>query len=116
MKTHMVVIEFARMYGIKEGLLLTELCRRVYVSSKNAVPFSVSQGKAFFPYMSEKQIRLSLQNLKTAGCITIARGSPTVDRTRKYCIQETIYKFYAQIIMTDQLVFPGEIETQAGGQ
>jgi hypothetical protein len=116
MKTHMVVIEFARRYGIKEGLLLTELCRRAYVSGTNTVPFSVSQGKEFFPYMSEKQIRLSLHNLKTTGCIVIATGSPTVDRTRKYCIQENIYKFYTQILMSDQLTLPGETEPQAGGR
>jgi hypothetical protein len=72
MKTHMVVIEFAKKYGIKEGLILTELCRRAYGSDVNAVPFSVSQGKAFFPYMSEKQIRLALDNLKAAGSIALA--------------------------------------------
>jgi hypothetical protein len=116
MKTHMVVIEFARRYGIKEGLLLTELCRRACVSDANLVPFSVSQGKAFFPYMSEKQIRLSLHNLKTAGCISIAHSSPTVDRTQKYCVQENIYKFYAQIVTANQLAFPGETEPQAGEQ
>jgi hypothetical protein len=116
MKTHMVVIEFARRYGIKEGLLLTELCRRAFVSGANTVPFSVSQGKAFFPYMSEKQIRLSLHNLKTSGCIAAAHSPPTVDRTQKYGIQENIYKFYVQIVTANQLAFPGETEPQAGGQ
>jgi hypothetical protein len=116
MKTHMVVIEFARRYGIKEGLILTELCRRVYVSGVIAVPFSVSQGKDFFPYMSEKQIRLSLHNLKAAGCIAIAHNSPTVDRTQQYGIQESIYKFYTHILMSDQLTLPGGAEPHAGGR
>jgi hypothetical protein len=106
MKTHMVIVEFARNYGIKEGLLLTELCRRAYLSGETTVPFSVSQGKAFFPYMSEKQIRLSLYNLKNSGSISTAPGSPTFDRTRRYAIQEAIYQFYLRIVMAAQLIVP----------
>jgi hypothetical protein len=115
MKTHMVVIEFARKYGIKEGLLLTELCRRAYISGMNMVPFSVSQGKAFFPYMSEKQIRLALHNLKAAGCIAIAHSHPTVDRTRKYGIQAEIYRFYLQIMTAHQFMLPDDMKPCMGG-
>jgi hypothetical protein len=112
----MVVIEFARKYGIKEGLLLTELCRQAYISGVNIIPFSVFQGKAFFPYMSEKQIRLALHNLKTAGCIAIAPGPPTVDRTRKYAIQEAVYQCYVHIITARQFMLPDDREPPAGGQ
>jgi hypothetical protein len=63
MKTHLVIVDFARKYGIKEGLILTELCRRMQVSVTAAMPFSVSIGKKHFPYLSEKQIRLSLAHL-----------------------------------------------------
>lgn len=115
MITHMVVIEFARKYGVKEGLLLTELCWRAYVSGVNRVPFSVSQGKAFFPYMSEKQIRLSLYKLLIAGGIAIAPKSPTVDRTRNYTIQENVYQFYVQIMTVHQFMFPDAIKSPVGG-
>jgi hypothetical protein len=115
MKTHMVVIEFARKYGVKEGLLLTELCRRAYISGEDTVPFSVSQGKAFFPYMSEKQIRLSLDNLKRAGSISAANGLPALDRTRRYYIQKNIYQFYLQIITASQLMIPGDMSLPGEG-
>jgi hypothetical protein len=116
MKTHMVVIEFARKYGIKEGLILTELCRRAYSSGVNAVPFSVSQGKAFFPYMSEKQIRLALDNLKAAGCVAKAYSSPSVDRTNNYSVQKAVCQFYANVMTDHQLMLPGNDQPRSGGR
>jgi hypothetical protein len=72
MKTHRVIVEFARKYGIKEGIILTELCRRMKVSGTAAIPFSVSIGKQHFPYLTEKQIRISLTHLREQGCIVSA--------------------------------------------
>jgi hypothetical protein len=116
MKTHIVVVEFAKKYGVKEGLILTELCRRAYSSGVNAIPFSVSQGKAFFPYMSEKQIRLALDNLKAAGSIDIAHSAPTVNRTISYSVQEAVGQFYANIITAHQFALPNSALPQSGGR
>jgi hypothetical protein len=116
MKTHMIVIEFARKYGVKEGLILTELCRRAYSSGVNTVPFSVSQGKAFFPYMTEKQIRLALFNLKTAGGVAIAQSSATLDRTSKYSVQKNVYQFYVQIMTEYQFMLPDDMKPHTGEQ
>jgi hypothetical protein len=65
----MVIVEFARKYGIKEGSILTELCRRMRLSGAADIPFSVSLGRKHFPYLTEKQMRTSLENLKEQGCI-----------------------------------------------
>jgi hypothetical protein len=116
MKTHMVVIEFAKQYGIKEGLILTELCRRAYSSGVNAIPFSVSQGKAFFPYMSAKQIRLALDNLKAAGSIALICNAPTVDRTSNYSVQEAVGQFYANVITAHQFALSESALPPAGGR
>jgi hypothetical protein len=117
MQTHIVIVEFAKKYGIKEGLLLTELCRRVYISGSESIPFSVSQGKAFFPYMSEKQIRLALRNLRTAGSIAIVQSSPTFDRTRWYRIHETLYQYYLQfMLIPNQLLQLNENMLSQGGE
>jgi hypothetical protein len=108
MKTHSVVVEFAKKYGVKEGLILTELCRRMYASGGAAVPFSVSTGKVFFPYMSEKQIRLALDNLKASGAVRVALpGEPSVDRTLSYRVDENAYTYYLAILNIGQ-VFPYE--------
>jgi hypothetical protein len=69
MKTHIVIVEFARKYGVKEGLVLTELCRRMKIAGTAAIPFSVSLGREHFPYLTEKQLRLCLAHLRQHGCI-----------------------------------------------
>jgi hypothetical protein len=63
-KTHIVIVEFALKYGIKEGIILIELCRRMQVSGTAVVPFSISLGKEHFPCLTAKQIRLSLKRLQ----------------------------------------------------
>jgi hypothetical protein len=103
MKTHVVIVEFARKYGIKEGLILTELCRRMQVSGTAAVPFSVSLGREHFSYLSEKQIRLSLAHLREQGCIRRAyEQERTMDRTSLFHINHKVYQYYLQIILTEQ--------------
>jgi len=118
MKTHMVVIDFARQFGIKEGLILTELCRRMYSSGENSIPFSVKAGKDCFPYMTEKQIRLALENLKNAGVIGTILGNggrQTLDRTLRYRIPDTVYQYYARIMTISQFSFPDSLKQNGGG-
>jgi hypothetical protein len=99
----MVVIEFARKYGIKEGLLLTELCRRMRLSEAAAIPFSVSLGREHFPYLTEKQIRLSLENLRKQGCIKRAyEQEKTIDRTALFQLNNTVYQYYLHILLVEQ--------------
>jgi hypothetical protein len=95
MKTHLVIVEFARKYGIKEGLILTELCRRMRVSGMAAIPFSVPLGREHFPYLSEKQIRLSLENLREQGCIRRTyEKERTMDQTSLFQLNDKVYQYY----------------------
>jgi hypothetical protein len=99
----MVIVEFARKYGIKEGLILTELCRRMQLSGTVAVPFSVSLGREHFPYLTEKQIRICLENLRAQGCIKRAyQKEQTIDRTAQFEINNRVYQYYLQIILVEQ--------------
>jgi hypothetical protein len=103
MKTHMVVIEFARKYGIKEGLILTELCRRMRLSGTAAIPFSVSLGKEHFPYLTEKQIRISLAHLQEQDCIKRSyEKDKTIDRTAMFQINSKVYQYYLEIILVEK--------------
>jgi DNA-binding transcriptional regulator PaaX len=103
MKTHLVMVEFARRYGIKEGLILTELCRRMRVSGEADIPFSVSAGKEHFYYLSEKQIRVSLAKLREQGCVRrVYEKERTVDRTSHFQINSRVYQYYMQIITAEQ--------------
>jgi hypothetical protein len=103
MKTHIVIVEFARKYGIKEGLILTELCRRMQASGTAAIPFSVSLGKEHFTYLTEKQIRVCLANLRQQGCIRRAyEQERSMDRTSVFQINNKVYQYYLQIMLTEQ--------------
>ena len=103
MKTHVVIVEFARKYGIKEGLILTEFCRRMQASGAAAIPFSVSLGKEHFPYLSEKQIRTSLANLREQGCVRRTyEQERSMDRTSLFKINDKVYQYYLQIILVEQ--------------
>jgi hypothetical protein len=103
MKTHLVIVDFARKYGIKEGLILTELCRRMQVSGTAAIPFSVSLGKEHFPYLTEKQIRLSLACLREQGCIRRAyEQERTIDRTSRFHLNNNVYRYYLQVMIMEQ--------------
>jgi hypothetical protein len=116
MKTHLVIVDFARKYGIKEGLILTELCRRVKVSGAAAVPFSVSLGREHFSYLTEKQIRLSLARLREQGCIGRAyEQEKTVDRTSLFRINSKVYQYYLQVIIADQNMFTEDMLPSSGG-
>jgi hypothetical protein len=103
MKTHRVIVEFARKYGIKEGIILTELCRRMKVSGTAAIPFSVSLGREHFPYLTEKQIRISLANLREQGCIMRACEKERVmDRTSWFRINDQVYQYYLHVMIMEQ--------------
>jgi hypothetical protein len=103
MKTHLVIIEFARKYGIKEGLILTELCRRVQASGSTDIPFSVTLGLEHFPYLTGKQIRLSLARLREQGCIMRAyEQERSMNRTSLFTINDKVYQYYLQIILVEQ--------------
>jgi DNA-binding PadR family transcriptional regulator len=102
MKTHIVIVEFARKYGVKEGLVLTELCRRMKISGTAAIPFSVSLGKQHFPYLTEKQIRFCLANLREQGCIRrIYEKERGMDRTSLYQINDKAYQYYLQVMILE---------------
>jgi hypothetical protein len=103
MKTHIVIVEFARKYGVKEGLILTELCRRMQISETAVIPFSVSLGKQHFPYLTEKQLRLSLAHLRQHGCIKrIYEKERAMDRTSLFQVNDKVYQYYLQVMIMEQ--------------
>jgi hypothetical protein len=103
MKTHIVIVEFARKHGVKEGLVLTELCRRMKIAGTAAISFSVSLGKQHFPYLTEKQIRLCLANLREQGCIRrIYEKERGMDRTSLLQVNDKVYQYYLQVMIMEQ--------------
>lgn len=113
---HIIVIEFAKRFGVKEGLLLTELCRRTYSTGTEVIPFSISQGRKFFPYLTAKQIRLSLENLLRAGGIRPALETrKSLDRTRSYQVDEKAFQYYLKIVLAQQFFLNEGLQNFEGG-
>jgi len=105
MKIHTVIVDFAMQYGIKEALILSELCRRAFKSGKMVIPFPVSMGTSCFPYMSTKQVRLSLTNLIGKGAILpVTLTEQTIDRSCHYEIADTTYHLFLKTITTQQFL------------
>jgi hypothetical protein len=73
------------------------------VSGTAAIPFSVSLGREHFPYLTEKQIRLSLARLREQGCIRRTyEQKKTVDRTSHFQINNKVYQYYQQVMIMEQ--------------
>jgi len=116
MAMQMIIVEFALAYGIKEALILTELCRQVHVSGTGEILFSVNQGQGIFPYLTAKQIRLALQNLATSKTILKIRDDrTTMDRSSRYAIDEKAYQQYLKTLYCSCLVIKESMADAAGG-
>jgi hypothetical protein len=63
MKTQLLFADFAKDYGLKEGLILSELCRRTCLQGGSLFHFSAIDCIRLFDYLTEKQIRMALNNL-----------------------------------------------------
>jgi hypothetical protein len=59
-------------------------------------------GKEHFSYLTEKQIRMCLANLREQGCIRRERKQElTIDRTSRFNINDRVYQYYLQIILAE---------------
>jgi hypothetical protein len=94
MKTQTLLVDFVKDYGIKEGIILSELCRRVCLNGSSAYRFSVPDCTRLFDYMTEKQIRTSLNRLLERGCIRRADPSKNLDRTIRFLVSGPAYNAY----------------------
>ncbi len=97
------VISFAEKYGLKESLILTELCKQTHTAGSSHVSLSVLECSRIFAYMSEKQIRITLKKLIEIGSISIYEpDQKTFDRTLQYQVQDEIYQTYLQAVTSLQ--------------
>jgi hypothetical protein len=98
------IISFAKKYGIKESIILTEFCRCTHTAGSDHISLSVQECSQIFVYMTEKQIRRSIKKLIEMECISIYEpAQKTFDRTLQYQINDEIYQSYLQALSSLQL-------------
>jgi hypothetical protein len=103
MKTQTLLVDFVKNYGIKEGIIISELCRRTGLAGNAPCCFSVAGCTAIFDYMTEKQIRTALNNLLARGCILRTGFGNTPDRTIRFRVSNTTYITYFDAVTINKL-------------
>jgi hypothetical protein len=103
MKTQTFLVDFVKNYGIKEGVIISELCRRTVLSKITPACFSIADCSAIFDYFSEKQIRTALNNLLAHGCIRRAGLRNTPDRTIRFQVSNAAYRSYFRAVTGNEL-------------
>jgi hypothetical protein len=96
-------VDFVKNYGIKEGIIISELCRRTGLAGNAPCCFSVAACTAIFDYMTEKQIRTALNNLLAHSCIRRAGSGNTPDRTIRFQVSNAAYQTYFNAVTINEL-------------
>jgi hypothetical protein len=102
MKTQTLLVDFIRGYGVKEGVILSELCRRVCLNGNAACCFSVPDCTRLFDYLTEKQIRTSINRLLEHGCIVHAGPRDNFDRTIRFRVSDKAYRSYFNAVIGNE--------------
>jgi hypothetical protein len=63
------LIEFAKDYGIKEGIILTRLCEEQLKKTVDEFIFTYEDVQKIFTYLSGKRVRIGINNLLARGAI-----------------------------------------------
>ncbi len=114
MKTYSFITAFAEHYGLKEGIILTELCRKTHLSGIPAILFSVPECRRQLHFLTEKQIRRAIKNLQEQQCICVCQNSiKGFNRTLSYTVADDIYKIYLEAISAVQVLY-GQIAIGGG--
>lgn len=95
MNTQMFIKSFAQHLGLKEGIILSEMCR-IQMMKKEEVLFSFQDLKKQLDFFSEKQIRTSLKKLIEKRCLSKTKKNTTFDRTLVYYINSSIFGVYLE--------------------
>jgi hypothetical protein len=102
MKTQILFVDFVKDYGLKEGIILSELCRRTLLNGSAAYHFSVIDCARFFEYLSEKQLRTVFRNLLGHNCICKISAKKAFNRTMHYQVSSTAYQAYFNAVIAPE--------------
>jgi hypothetical protein len=93
------VTPFIQKYGLRDGLILSELCGQEFNSWKKGLGFSKKDCESVLSFMTGKQIRSALHGLLKSGCIERLAANNSFDQTAKYRINPDVYNNYMKSII-----------------
>jgi hypothetical protein len=94
---------FAADYGLRDALILSEICAITQYGGDGAEGVSGPELGERFTYLSKEQIREALQSLKHKGVITGRRMQGGFTREIRYTPMKDISQKYLQDIMEDRI-------------
>jgi hypothetical protein len=103
MKTQSFLVDFVKDYGLKEGIIISELCRRTCLSGSAPCCFSVADCMRIFGYMTEKQIRTALNKLLARRCVGQADVKKSFDRTVRFRVSDAVKLAYLDAVISGEL-------------
>ena len=88
--------EFVIKYGLKNGIVLTELCKGVFNLHEKIL--TNNDCIKFLQFLTFKQIRIALEELVNKNCIIKETKHEGFKRESKYYINEEIYDVFLKEI------------------
>jgi hypothetical protein len=94
---------FATDYGLRDALILSEICAVTQYGGEGTEGVSGPELGRRFTYLSKEQIREALQSLKQHGVITGRRIQGKFTREIRYTPMAGISQKYVQAVMEDRI-------------
>jgi hypothetical protein len=93
------LVEFAKEYGLKEGIILSGLCEEMDKTDNEEFVFTLDGLGKRYRYLTEKQIRTGLSNLLNRKGIKLCENvERDFSRTLYYTINERVMVRYLKIM------------------
>jgi hypothetical protein len=100
--TENFMVEFAKEYGLKEGIILSKLCEVMNSKNNNEefiFSFTLEDLQKWFKYLSEKQIRTGIGNLLNRnGVKRYEDGERNFSRTLNYIVNDKVFVKYLKVL------------------
>jgi len=92
---------FVREYGVRDGLILSEICKKEFELWEKGIGFSKHDCENVLSCLTSKQIRSGINNLLKNGCIEFIPNS-SFDRTAKYRIRQDVFNQYVKTLLEEK--------------
>jgi hypothetical protein len=96
------ITPFIQKYGTRDGIILSELCKKEYESWKKGLGFCKQDCENVMPFLTTKQIRDSVDTLLKNGCLERLPSNASLDRTIRYRINPEVFNNYMKTLLENK--------------
>jgi hypothetical protein len=96
------ITPFIQKYGTRDGIILSELCRKEFESWKKGLGFCKQDCEDVMPFLTVKQIRNGIDTLLKNGCLERLPQDRSLDRTARYRINPEVFNKYMKTLFENK--------------